>query len=177
MSSEAHADATTPTPDDEEPVSITCGVIVYAGFLVWLALCAGGMWAAIDEGRAPAVDVTARCERRATVPCLSSVQARANSAAGFLTDSGVVVAELSRPVPAARRVALEYWAGDLVSVYDPAARMRYRTGEWEQGWRSGGPIALLVVLALLAALPLWVVVFVTFDVLRLGVRRLRPRVS
>lgn len=57
MSSEAHADATTPTPDDEEPVSITCGVIVYAGFLVWLALCAGGMWAGYRRGTRP-------CSRR-----------------------------------------------------------------------------------------------------------------
>lgn len=168
--------AAKPTPDEEEPLSITCGVLVYAGALVWLALCAGGVLSAFDMARTPAVDVAARCELGAPAPCLSSVQARAaHGGAGFFTEGGVVIAELVRPVPAERRVVLEYWAGELVSVYDPAARMRYRTSDWEQGWRSDdyGPIVLLLVSALFAALPLWGVACATFLVLRLGVRRLR----
>lgn len=167
--------AATPTPDEDERVSIGCGVLAYAAAVVWLTLCAAGVRTAIEEIRTPAVDVRALCERVTSSPCLSTVPARSDGVGGFRTEDGIVMASLGRTVPAGRRVELEYWAGDFVSVYDLRNRARYRTNEWNQGWGSQGnnPIALLVVSALFAALPLWGVVYASFAVLRLAGRRLQ----
>jgi hypothetical protein len=169
------APASAPDADEEEPLSVTCGVIAYALAITWLALCGASVAAAVDEIRTPAVDVHARCEFVHRTPCLSATPARSMGAGDFLTDAGRVSVADANSVPTGRRVDLEYWAGNLVSVYDSASGSRSRTDAWEQGWRShgGGPIGTLVVASLFAALPLWGVVYATFAVLRLGVRRLR----
>ena len=163
---------------------IAFAVAVYAVLGLWIA---GGVLLAREafhRGNSPPVDLEARCDGP-NRPCLDVTPARVRGAEdgsiAFDTEAGVAYATLldsDRLVPS-RRVTLELWDGDVVSVVDLPTGRRYRTDQWAQGWSSNNdePIALLAFALLMLALPFASLCLAVTTLVKSANRRLRARAA